>query len=236
MKRLPFLIISALSLFILAGCYDPLWQSLTAVSSGDQCTAVTVTYTATNPDTEQFTHIIQIFQVVGTPDVLSAETDDILLNPSTQDGGYASKPEGSVHTYTIALDTPVPSGTSVYALPDSGDGPNPKYGGSRFSSVTVCNPTTAPAPLYVPNLGLIMITAAQAQPVYQSAAGELIRVNGADLWLPTDADNSGFDTYVVADVEHVDGRHWVGIFLGSEDWGWVPLDEVTPIMYIDGTE
>jgi hypothetical protein len=41
---------------------------------------------------------------------------------------------------------------------------------------------------------------------------------------------------VVADVEQVNGRYWVGIFLGSEDWGWVPLDEVTPIMYIDGTE
>ncbi len=68
------------------------------------------------------------------------------------------------------------------------------------------------------------------QPAYASPGGDTARDNaGNDIVVPADADGNGFDTYVVTGVKVVDGRTWVSIFLGSGNWGWVPLDRVTPI-------
>jgi hypothetical protein len=87
--------------------------------------------------------------------------------------------------------------------------------------------------LIVPNLGMVVIYRSQAQPVYMSPAGQVIRDgSGNEIWLPNDSNFDDFDTYVVTDVKAVDGRVWVGIFLGSDKWGWVPLDSVTPATYL----
>lgn len=52
---------------------------------------------------------------------------------------------------------------------------------------------------------------------------------GQELWLPHDYDMNGFDTYVVTETMTVDGRIWVGMWLGTQSYGWVPLDMVTII-------
>ncbi len=81
-----------------------------------------------------------------------------------------------------------------------------------------------------PNIGMVKISVEQAQPAYDSAGGSIIRHNGGhELWLPHDYDGNGFDTYVVTETMMVDGRLWVGMWLGSQTYGWVPLDLVTVI-------
>ena len=91
-------------------------------------------------------------------------------------------------------------------------------------------PYISPAtPLAVPHLGLVQINTTQAQPVYESAGGGVIRnTDGSELWLPNDADHNGFDTYIVTEVVEIDGAYWIGLFLGNEQWGYVPLAGVTP--------
>ncbi len=81
-----------------------------------------------------------------------------------------------------------------------------------------------------PNIGMVKISVEQAQPAYDSAGGSIIRHNGGhELWLPHDYDSNGFDTYVVTETMMVDGRLWVGMWLGSQTYGWVPIDMVTII-------
>ncbi len=90
-------------------------------------------------------------------------------------------------------------------------------------------PTAAPA-LMVPNEGTILIGWSQMQHAYVAPGGDVARDSaGNEISLPADDDGNGFDTYTVTGVKVVDGRTWVSIFLGSGNWGWVPLDSVTPI-------
>jgi hypothetical protein len=109
--------------------------------------------------------------------------------------------------------------------------------GQYTMTVSITGESVAAVPQYVPQIGTVMITTSQAQPVYQSPAGQVIRDGAAnEVWLPNDANNDGFDTYVVTGVQSVNGEIWVSIYLGSQIWGWVPLDAVTPLSFIPGTE
>ena len=94
---------------------------------------------------------------------------------------------------------------------------------------------TGASGLAVPNLGTVVAYTGQAQPVYQSPAGGVIRrANINELWIPNDADNNGSDEYVVTQLAVVNASEvWVAIFLGSSDWGWVPLAEVTPASFFN---
>jgi hypothetical protein len=99
-------------------------------------------------------------------------------------------------------------------------------------------PATPPAPapkpaLIVPHIGLVQISVGQSQPVYFAPDGGMIRDNEDNaLMVPSDADGNGFDTYVVTQMQEVNGEMWIGIFMGSGNWGWVPLDSVTPLSYL----
>jgi hypothetical protein len=83
----------------------------------------------------------------------------------------------------------------------------------------------APPGIPVPNLGLVLIGFSQAQAAYQEPGGDPI----AGVVLPEDADGNGFDTYVVTDVVVYNGEIWLGLFLGSANWGYVPLSKVLPL-------
>ncbi|MBZ0315969.1 MAG: hypothetical protein K8L91_06090 [Anaerolineae bacterium] len=82
----------------------------------------------------------------------------------------------------------------------------------------------------VPNYGEVKLDTGQHQPAYVNpGGGEIIRgSNGADVWLPADADGSGYDTYVVTDAVEMDGEVWIAVWLGGENYGWLPLSGVTP--------
>ncbi len=79
------------------------------------------------------------------------------------------------------------------------------------------------------NNGMIQISQAQAQPVYVSPNGEVVRTSdGEELWIPQDYDNNGSDTYLIQSLSEIDGRTWVEITLGElGEYVWVPLDQVT---------
>jgi hypothetical protein len=109
--------------------------------------------------------------------------------------------------------------------------------GQYTLTVSITGESVAAVSQHIPHVGMVMITTSQAQPVYQSPAGQVIRDGAAnEIWLPNDANNDGFDTYVVTGVRSVDGEIWLSIYLGSQIWGWVPLDAVTPLSYIPGTD
>ncbi len=82
-----------------------------------------------------------------------------------------------------------------------------------------------------PQIGMISISTAQAQPVYESADGGVVRnADGKELWLPSDYDGNGFDTYLVLSSVDMDGTTWLEIFIGNGSANvWVPLDGVTVI-------
>ncbi len=89
----------------------------------------------------------------------------------------------------------------------------------------------------VPNLGLVMITGEQFQPAYSKPNGAVARgSDGAEIWLPADADGNWYDTYVVAEVIEVDGEIWLGLFVGNVNWAYVRLADVTVIVPIQGVE
>jgi hypothetical protein len=89
--------------------------------------------------------------------------------------------------------------------------------------------------LHVPNRGMIQISTWQAQPLYNTPGGQVVRDgNHHEIWLPNDADDSGADTYVITEVRLHNGTLWLGIFMGSGIWGWVPADNVTPLTFIPG--
>jgi hypothetical protein len=82
----------------------------------------------------------------------------------------------------------------------------------------------------VPNVGMVQINDLQAQPAYADPAGEIARTSaGAEIWLPHDYDDNFYDTYVVTDTALIGSEYWVQIFLGSEDFAWVPLSKVTAL-------
>jgi subtilisin-like proprotein convertase family protein len=88
------------------------------------------------------------------------------------------------------------------------------------------------------NHGEVLIRTTDPIPAYTTAQGQIIRDGQAqELWLPNDADGSGFDTYVVADVIRTeDDGTWLGLFLGAENWAWVRMEDVIPTTYIDGSD
>jgi hypothetical protein len=89
-----------------------------------------------------------------------------------------------------------------------------------------------PDPL-IPNYGEIQISVAQAQPALIAPGQQAIQVAmGVPMMLPNDADGSGADTYVVTEVRRIDGETWLGIYLGSLDWGYVKLDGVTATTFL----
>jgi hypothetical protein len=126
----------------------------------------------------------------------------------------------------------------AHRLPDRGLAAVPAADFGQYTLTFVGDgETVAAVPQHIPHIGTVMITTSQAQPVYQSPAGQVIRDSAAnEIWLPNDANNDGFDTYVVTGVRSVDGEIWLSIYLGSQIWGWVPLDAVTPLSYIPGTD
>ena len=93
-------------------------------------------------------------------------------------------------------------------------------------------PAVAPPPaLVVPNLGLVQIANWQAIQPYGSPGMDQL-----SFVLPADADGNGFDTYVVAEVVLYGGEYWVGLFIGSGDWVYVPYSAVTPLTGVSGIE
>ncbi len=87
------------------------------------------------------------------------------------------------------------------------------------------------APQPAPQIGMIMISVAQAQPVYDSAAGNIVRdAGGHELWLPQDFDGNGFDTHLVISTKEINGQTWYQIWIGDgANLVWVPADNVTVI-------
>jgi hypothetical protein len=87
----------------------------------------------------------------------------------------------------------------------------------------------------VPNLGRVIISREQMQPLYMSPGGQVIRDgDGNEVRLPQDLNQDGFDTYIVTEVRQVGGVIWLGLFVGADQWGWVPLAGVTPDGPIQG--
>lgn len=169
---------------------------------------------------------------------LSFQAGEVIFIATTLNGGTAGTFEIR-NVVTVAGPAAMPA-TLSYTLPSNGTinlefrfTPNP--GGTSFSYVITCIPVPEPvitaAGLGVPNLGLIRISTAQSQPVYQRPGGRQPIRDGAgrEIRLPNDADGNGYDTYTVAEVRIVSGQVWLGIFLGSASYGYVPLSRVTPI-------
>jgi subtilisin-like proprotein convertase family protein len=129
----------------------------------------------------------------------------------------------------VTYDEPVPSPTPTNTVFEPT---------TTVPAPTTTVPTSTPAPgLNVPNLGTVMIYRSQAQPAYQSPRGGVIRdAAGNELWLPHDSNFDGFDTYIVTNLRRVNDEVWVGLFLGSGSWGWVPLDGVTLLHYLPAAE
>lgn len=90
----------------------------------------------------------------------------------------------------------------------------------------------------VPNYGEVMIRESDPVVARIHPNGQIIRgVNAQEMWLPRDFDENGFDTYVVAEVTRAnDDEVWLGLFLGSSQWGWVRMADVIPTKYIIGSE
>lgn len=80
-------------------------------------------------------------------------------------------------------------------------------------------------------ISTIAISAAQAQPVYESAGGNVVRdTNGQEIWLPQDFDGNGFDTHLVMSSIDLDGQVWYEIFIGDGlATVWIPADNVSVI-------
>ncbi len=72
---------------------------------------------------------------------------------------------------------------------------------------------------------LLVLTADIPVQVYDSPAGSPIHLDGNALFLPADSDHNGYDTYRVMDLQTVDGVVWIGIYIGSDNWGWLPVIE-----------
>ena len=83
----------------------------------------------------------------------------------------------------------------------------------------------------VPNLGLVQINATAGIQPYGMPGLEM-----QNFVLPADFDGNGFDTYIVTDIELVDGEYWLGLFIGNGDWVYVPYSAVIPLTPIAGID
>ncbi len=89
------------------------------------------------------------------------------------------------------------------------------------------NPSAQPAP----QVGTISISVSQAQPVYESPSGGVVRDGGGhELWLPQDFDGNGSDTYLIISSAEIDGENWFEIWIGDAgSTVWVPAANVTVV-------
>ena len=86
-----------------------------------------------------------------------------------------------------------------------------------------------PPALGVPNLGLVQINATAGIQPYGSPGLEM-----QNFVLPADYDGNGYDTYTVTEVTMVGDEYWLGLFIGSGDWVYVPYSAVIPLTPIAG--
>ncbi len=150
-------------------------------------------------------------------------------------------------SYAVAFEAVALPGSSVLAYVDTLVAPTGiftylgsyaidgiKWPDTHIAVEMDATPLSVSGGINVPHVGMIQIDQSQTQPAYDSPAGNIVQtVDGTDIYLPADYDNSFADTYVVTDTQVVDGRVWVSIFLGSENFVWVPLDQVTPLTYLE---
>ena len=81
----------------------------------------------------------------------------------------------------------------------------------------------------VPNLGLVKINATAGIQPYGMPGMEM-----QNFVLPADYDGNGYDTYTVTEVTMVGDEYWLGLFIGSGDWVYVPYSAVIPLTPIAG--
>lgn len=89
--------------------------------------------------------------------------------------------------------------------------------------------------VFVPNIGEVTLFTSNIVPVYESANGGVLRdeTTTAEVFLPRDADGNGFDTYLITNYSiGSDGSVWLGLWLGSRNWGWIQYD--SDIMQMSG--
>lgn len=167
--------------------------------------------------------------VAVTPDVLVASAacnaDNLDITITTGDGPYnitgtgTGLPLNGVAAGTYNLTGPA-SWTGVTVTETDGDLESIVFGDFNCPGSA---PVSVVPGIGVPHLGEVLINVPQA--AYQSPNGEAV----SGLVLPADADGNGFDTYVVANIVYDGGEYWVGLFVGSSNWVWVPLDGVLPL-------
>lgn len=191
----------------------------------------------------------------SVPGTQLAEIASINVAANAPDGVYTFTPGTTITlqngvSYWIVLEITSGAGQFEWSSPVSAATPGGTFtfieysffngfswvGGSTVHNMLRLNasPPTSAAPINVPNVGTVLIRTTNPQPVYEAPGGGLVRVGVDELWLPNDADGSGYDTYTVTSIEQLDnGEVWVEIFLGSAKFVWVPLDNVIPVTYLD---
>lgn len=149
-----------------------------------------------------------------------------LINIEAQGNTHIFTSVGETATFYIAYpETTFAIGEDVTYTVFADDGSG--YGGGQFANVEDCHVSP---PLTVQHIGMVQISVGQSQPAYDAPSGSIIQDSeGTEIHLPNDADSSGSDTYVVSDIVEVDGVFWVGLFLGNNDLGYVPLSGVTTL-------
>jgi uncharacterized surface protein with fasciclin (FAS1) repeats len=76
------------------------------------------------------------------------------------------------------------------------------------------------------NTGEVTINAGANVPALGTPGGQIVELGGNPLLLPADADNNGFDTYIITDTQTVNGVIYYGLFIGAPDSIWVRADQV----------
>lgn len=153
----------------------------------------------------------------------SCNGDNLAVTISTGDGPFnitgtgTGLPQSGVAIGTTSLTGPG-SWTGVTVTETTGDLESVVLGAYTCPTTVIVI-----AGIPVPHLGVVMIDSGHAQAAFQEPGGDAI----SGVVLPADFDGNGFDTYVVADIVYLGGEYWLGLFLGSANWGYVPLDNVT---------
>lgn len=98
------------------------------------------------------------------------------------------------------------------------------WNGTIYYEYEVADPEPEVPAVNFPNKGEVLISA--NTPVYAyAAAGEYM----TNIVLPADYDGNGYDTYTVTGTATVAGETWYAIWVGGEDYLWVPASQVTVI-------
>jgi hypothetical protein len=97
------------------------------------------------------------------------------------------------------------------------------------------DPVPPPEPaIHVPNIGTVMVTTNAPTRVYEAPGGGVLRNGGQEVWFPRDADGNGYDTYTVTRTVTLDnGEVWLGVFMGTDTWVYLPYDAVIPLTWLD---